>query len=77
MSTISHCVAKNNVSDQGSATTRAANDNKTIILLSSQGGALSFFGWSERNKIKILLRLKQMCAIIEVNTQNNGLEARL
>ena len=61
----------------GSATTRAANDNKTIILLSSQGRALSFFGRSERNKIKILLRLKQMCAIIEANTQNNGLEARL
>ena len=35
----------------GSATTRAANDNKTIILLSSQGSALSFFGRSERNKI--------------------------
>lgn len=35
----------------GSATTSAANDNKTIILLSSQGRALSFFGQSERNKI--------------------------
>lgn len=52
----------------GSAANRAANDNKTIILLSSQGRALSFFGRSERNKIKILLRLEQMCATIEANT---------